>query len=151
MSFLLSGPIRFFDEDQLTDLVEEFSHRVRRDPLLRPALDQLVGNRWADAEASFLTVLRSSLLSECGIPTDGNLLAKAARLLRPADVERLATILMNCAMEIFPIESAADFIEVGDELAGALMALVNSEGQARQRQVLRVRDQLSSGALLAGL
>lgn len=151
VSFLLSGPIRFFDEDQLNEFAEFFSDRVRRDSKLYRPLVQLIGNRWAEAEAAFTELLRATLLAEGGTRVDCNWLAKLARTLGPVDVERLSDILTDCAFEMFPVAVAADFVEFNTELTSCLLALVGSEGLERQRRLLRLSDQLNAGALMCSL
>ena len=151
MSFLLSGPVRFFDEDQLGEFAEFFSDRVRRDSRLHRALVLLIGNRWAEAEAAFTKLLRANLLAEGGTQVDCNWLAKLARTLGPIDVERLSDILTDCAFEMFPVEVAADFVELNAELTDCLLGLVESQGLERQRRLLQLRDELNAGALMCSL
>ncbi|MBD8064808.1 hypothetical protein IC608_04875 [Devosia sp. PTR5] len=151
MSFLLSAPIRFFDEDQLEEFAEFFSDRVRRDKTLSGALVLLIGNRWAHAETAFTCLMKSTLLAEGGTPVDINWLAKLARTLSPEHIEQLSDIFVDCAFQLFPVNVAADFVELSSELAISLQALVNAQGLEQQRRLLRLRDELKAGALMSSL
>ena len=151
MPFLLSGPIVFVDDEELRPCIAEFSERVRRDKALRPALDHVVGNRWADGEETALNLVHTTLFRDGRPNVSADWLARATRALRYEDVDRLAEIFVDCAMEAFPLHSAAGVSEIASELAVTLKGIVNSDGLQRQRLLLSAYARLSAGALLAGL
>lgn len=111
MSFLLSGPILFVDDDELAACIEILSERIRRDAVLRPALDRLVGNRWADAERQAYYLFHATLFRDERPKVDANWLARAARALSSDQVDRLADILLSCVFETFPVHSAGDLCD----------------------------------------
>ena len=149
MSFLLSGPILFVDEDELVVCIELFSERIRRDVILRPTLDRLVGNRWGDAEAQAYSLFHATLFWDARPQIDPNWLARAARLLKSDEEDRLSEMLLACILETFPIDSAGELCEIATELAITLKAIISTDGLERQRQLLRTYARLNAGALLS--
>ena len=150
VSFLLSGPILFLDDDELAACIEMFSERIRRDAVLRPALDRLVGNRWADAEQQAYSLFHATLFRDERPNVDANWLARAARTLTPDQVDRLADILQSCVFETFPVHSAGDLCDIATELANALKSIISTDGLERQRRLLKTHARLNAGALLSG-
>lgn len=151
MSFLLSGPILFVDDDELAACIEIFSERIRRDAVVRPALDRLVGNRWADAERQAYYLFHATLFRDERPKVDANWLARAARALSSDQVDRLADILLSCVFETFPVHSAGDLCDIATELAKTLKYIISTDGLERQRRLLKTHARLSAGALLSGL
>ena len=150
MSFLLSGPILFMDDDELAACIEMFSERIRGDATLRPALDRLVGNRWADAEQQTYALFRATLFRDGRPSVDANWLARAVRVLSPDQVDRLADVLMSCVFETFPVHSAGDLCDIATELANTLKSIISTDGLERQRRLLKTHARLNAGALLSG-
>ena len=146
MSFLLSGPIVFFERDELEILVVEFSDRVRRDSMLSPVLSQLIGNRWAEAEAEGEAFLTSALYGDGRHEMDLDTLAGAVHLLGIEGVERLADILLESALKCLPLHSAALVAEVGDELGRLLTSAMRLDGQGRQKRLRDVHAKISARA-----
>ena len=72
MPFPPFAPSVYFEEADLVSLVAEFSERVRRNPVLRPAMDRLVGNQWEEAEAATAAFLRATLFLERRPDVDGD-------------------------------------------------------------------------------
>lgn len=151
MSFLLSGPILFIDDDELLNCIELFSECIRNDVAIRPALDRLVGNRWADAEHQAHGLFHAALFGDARPRIDADFLARAVRVLKPEDVDRLADTLLSCILQTFPVNSAGDVCEVATELASTLKAVIATEGLERQRQLLKTLARLNAGALLSRL
>jgi hypothetical protein len=151
MPFLMSSPVHFVDDDELAACLEMFSDRIRQDAVLRPALDRLVGNRWADAEQQAHILFHSTLFGDGRPNIDLNGLARAVRLLRPTDVDRLEDILLACVLETFPINSAGEVFEIAAELASTLKSIIITDGLDRQRRLLRAHARLNAGALLSSL
>ena len=151
MPFLMSSPVLFVDDDELVACLEMFSDRIRQDAVLRPALDRLVGNRWADAEQQAYILFHSTLFGDGRPKIDANWLARAVRLLRPDEVDRLEDILLACVLETFPINSAGDVFEIAAELASTLKSIIVTDGLERQRLLLRAHTRLNAGALLSTL
>lgn len=150
MSFLLSGPVLFLEDGDLAALMIEFSDRVRRDPLVRPSLDRLIGNRWADAETAATTFFHAALFADRCPDVDANWLARAARELSPEDVDRLADQLLDCTLAAFPLHSAAIVCEIATEFVRLFRAIMVVDGVDRQRRLLDLHRRLASGALLSG-
>ena len=147
MPFLLSGPIVFFERDELEILAVEFSDRVRRDGMLFPVLSQLIGNRWAEAEAEGEAFLASALFSDGRHEIDLNALASAVHLLSVEAIERLADILLESALKCLPLHSAALVSEVADELGNLLASVTKLNGPERQNRLRDVHAKISAGTL----
>jgi hypothetical protein len=147
VSFLLSGPVIFFERDELEVLVLEFSDRVRRDSVLLPVLSQLIGNRWAEAEAECEAFLTSALFSDGRHEMDIDALAGAVHRLGLDAVERLADLLLESALKCLPLHSAALVSEVADELGRLLASVIGSDGPERQKRLLAVHAKISAGTL----
>lgn len=148
MPFPPFAPSVFFDEADIDTLAAEFSERVRRSPLLRPAMDGLVGNRWEDAEAAMGGFLRATLFLQERPAVDGDWLARAVRMLDDAAIDLLADILLDCALVALPLHSAAVVAEISEQLARLLKSVATEDGVAQQRLLLRARARLSAGALM---
>lgn len=151
MPFAPFAPSIYFDEADIDALVTEFSERVRRSPSLRQAMDGLIGNRWADAEAGAGAFLRATMFLDSRPQIDGDWLARSVRMLDADAIERLVDILLDCALVVLPLHSAAVVAEIGEELARLLGAVVAQDGAARQRQLLSALSRLQSGALMSRL
>jgi hypothetical protein len=149
MSFLMSGPALFVDDDELAACIEMFSARVRLDAVLRPAMDLLVGNRWADAEKQAHRLFHASLFRDAAPNVDANWLARAVRVLQPGEVDRTVDILISCILETFPLDSAGEICEIATELANTLKAIIATDGLERQRRLLHTHIRLNAGALLS--
>lgn len=151
MPFPPFAPSVYFEEAELAALVAEFSERVRRNPDLRPALDRLVGNRWEEAEAAAGSFLRATLFLEQRPDVDGDWLAKSIRTLDVASIDQLADILLDCALVVLPLHSAAVVAEVSDALARLLKDVLAHDGAMRQRLLLRMQSRLAAGALMSSV
>ncbi|KQX38138.1 hypothetical protein ASD04_10960 [Devosia sp. Root436] len=151
MPFPPFAPSVYFDEADLAALIAEFSERVRRNPDLRPAMDRLVGNRWEEAEAAASSFLQATLFLERRPNVDGDWLAKSIRTLDGATIDGLADILLDCALVVLPLHSAAVVAEVSDALARLLKDVVIYDGVMRQRLLLKVQSRLAAGALMSGI
>lgn len=149
MPFPPFAPSIYFEEADIDALVTAFSERVRGSRELRPAMDGLVGNRWADAEAAVAAFLRAALFQDRRPEIDGNWLARSVRMLDADALARLVDILLDCALVVLPLHSAAVVAEVGEALANVLGAVVAQEGVARQRHLLNALTRLQSGALMS--
>ena len=147
VSFLLAGPVVFFERDELEVLVLEFSDRLRRDSALFPVLSQLIGNRWAHAEAECEAFLTSALFSDGRHEIDIDALAGAVHLLGTEEIERLLDILLESALKCLPLHSAALVSEVADELGRLLTSLMRLDGLERQRRLRDVHAKISAGTL----
>ncbi len=147
MSFLLSGPVVFFERDELDVLVLEFSDRVRRDSTLFPVLSQLIGNRWAEAETECGAFLTSALFSDGRHEIDIDALADAVHLLGIEAIERLADVLLESALKCLPLHSAALVSEVADELGRLLASVTRLDGPERQKRLRDVHAKISAGTL----
>lgn len=142
------APSLYIDEADIDALVIELSERLRRDPLLRPVMQGLIGNGWEDAEAAAGAFLRATLFQE-GLPDiDGNWLVRALRLLDTQAIDRLGDVLLDCALVAFPLHGAGVIAAIGDELAHMLKAVAAENGVARQRLLLEARARLAAGALM---
>ncbi|KRA43203.1 hypothetical protein [Devosia sp. Root635] len=151
MPFPPFAPSVYFDEADLAALVAEFSERVRRNPTLRPAMDRLVGNRWEEAEAAAASFLQATLFLEKRPDVDGDWLARSIRMLDAATIDQLTDILLDCALVVLPLHSAAVVAEVSDALARLLKDVVIHDGVMRQRLLLKVQSRLAAGALMSGI
>lgn len=151
MSILLSRPIQFVDDDEIKACIEMFSERIRQDATVRPALDRLVGNRWEDAEQEVHSLFHATLFGDACPNIDANWFARAARVLKPDEVDRLTDTLLSCILETFPIDSTGDLYEIATELANTLKAIMATDGLERQRQLLRTHARINAGALLNGI
>ena len=151
MPFPPFAPSVYFDEADLAALVAEFSERVRRNPTLRPAMDRLVGNRWEEAEAAAASFLQATLFLEKRPDVDGDWLARSIRMLDAATIDQLTDILLDCALVVLPLHSAAVVAEVNDALARLLKDVVIHDGVMRQRLLLKVQSRLAAGALMSGI
>lgn len=151
MSFLLSGPVLFFEQEELDVLVLEFSDRIRRDRELAPVLSQLIGNGWAAAEAATVSFLTCSLFSDGRPKLDEDILERAGDLLRMEDVERILDVLLESALKCLPLQSAALVSEVCEDLGAALKAIIELEGPARRKLLLDTHAKLSAGALQSSI
>jgi hypothetical protein len=151
MPFPSFAPSVFFEEADLAALVAEFSERVRQSPALRPAMDRLVGNRWEDAEAATAAFLHATLFLEGRPEVDGDWLARSVRMLDVETIDLLADILLDCALVVLPLHSAAVLAEISDELARLLKGVVSHDGVARQRLLLKAQSRLAAGALMSRL
>jgi hypothetical protein len=150
MSFLLSGPVLFFDDDELEVLILDYSDRVRREPALQATLSRLVGNRWADAERLALSFFHASLFADRRFEVDAAWLGEAVQNLTREDVERLADILLESALTVFPLHSAANAAEVSFEFARILTEVIDAHGTQRNEKLARAHAQLCSGTRLSG-
>ena len=122
--------IGIFDDPDIDALAAEFSERVPRSPFLRPAMDELVGNRWEDAEAVIAGFLRATLFLDKRPEVDGDWLARSVRTLNGEAIDLLADILLNCALVAVPLHSAAVFAEISEQLARLLKSVVSQDGVA---------------------
>lgn len=150
MSVLMSGRALFVDDDELAACIEMFSERMRRDAVLRPAMQLLIGNRWADAEKQAHRLFHASLFRDASPNVDANWLARAVRVLQPDEVDLTVDILLSCILETFPIDSAGEICEIATELANTLKAIIATDGLERQRRLLHTHNRLNAGALLSG-
>jgi len=148
MPFPPFAPSVYFEEADLAALVAEFSERVRRNPVLRPAMDRLVGNRWEDAEAAATAFLAATLFLEQRPEIDGDWLARSIHTLDADSIDLLADILLDCALVVLPLHSAAVGAQINDALARLLKDVVSQDGVARQRLLLKVQSRLASGGLM---
>ncbi|MFC3704421.1 hypothetical protein ACFOOL_06600 [Devosia honganensis] len=151
MSNSLLSRAHHFDEPELAHLIEEFSDRLRRDAVLRPALDRLVGNHWAAAEGAAIALLSASLLNVRLPQIDIEAVHRASKYLSLDQLGRLKDMFIESAMVCLPLESAAQVAEIAFELEGQLAAIVSASGVQRQKLTLALRQSLASGALLNGL
>lgn len=151
MPFPPFAPAVFFEEADLDALVNEFSDRVRRSHALRPTMDRLVGNRWEDAEAATASFLRATLFLDQRPQVDGDWLARSVRMLDAETIDLLADILLDCALVVLPLQSAAVVTEIGEQLAHLLKGVVFHDGVARQRLLLKAQSRLAAGALMSRL
>ena len=151
MPFPPFAPSVYFDDADLAALIAEFSERVRLNPHLRPAMDRLVGNQWEEAEAAATSFLRATLFLERRPDVDGDWLAKSIRTLDAATVDQLADILLDCALVVLPLHSAAVVAEVGDALSHLLKDMLAHDGVTRQQLLLKVQSRLAAGALMSGI
>lgn len=151
MPFPPFAPSVYFDDTDLAALIAEFSERVRRSPALRPTMDRLVGNRWEEAETAAASFLRATLFLEKRPDVDGNWLATSIRTLDAATIDQLADILLDCALVVLPLHSAAVVAEVSDALARLLKDVLAHDGVTRQRLLLKVQSRLAAGALMSGI
>lgn len=147
MSLLLAGPVLFFEPDELDALVLEFSDRIRRNGDLAPALSQLIGNRWAEAEAAAVGFLASALSWDARPEIDEAVLQQAGSLLRAEDVQHLLDALLESALKCLPLQSAALVSEIADDLGAALKAIIALDGPARRQLLRETQAKLSAGAL----
>ena len=151
MPFPPFAPAVFFEESDLDALISEFSERVRRSHALRPSMDRLVGNRWEEAEAAASSFLRATLFLEQRPQVNGDWLARSVRLLDGDTIELLADILLDCALVVLPLQSAAVVAQIGEQLAYLLKDVAGRKGVARQRLLLKVQSRLAAGALMSRL
>ena len=151
MPFPPFAPAVYFEEADLAALVAAFSERVRRNPSLRPAMDRLVGNQWEEAEAAAASFLRATLFLERRPDVDGNWLAKSIRMLDAEAIDLLADILLDCAMVVLPLHSAAVVAEVNDALVRLFKDVLAHDGVMRQRLLLRMQSRLAAGALMSSV
>ena len=151
MSLLLSGPVLFFEPDELDALVLEFSDRIRRNSELAPTLSQLIGNRWAEAEAAATGFLACALSWDGRPEIDEAVLQRAGNLLRARDVQHLLDALLESALKCLPLHSAALISEVADDLGRALTAIIALDGPARRKLLRETHSRLSAGALQSSL
>lgn len=125
----------------------EFSDRVRRDSTLFPVLSQLIGNRWAEAEAESEAFLTSALFSDGRHETDIDTIASAVHLLDIEAIERLADILLESALKCLPLHSAALVSDVAEELGRLLTSVIRLDGPERQKRLRDVHAKISAGTL----
>lgn len=151
MPFPPFAPSVYFEEADLAALVAEFSERVRRSPALRPAMDRLVGNRWEDAEAAAASFLQATLFLDRAPEVDGDWLARSVRTLDADTIDQLTDILLDCALVVLPLHSAAVVAEISDQLAHLLKGVMAHDGVMRQRLLLKVQSRLAAGALMSRL
>jgi hypothetical protein len=151
MPFPPFAPSVYFEEADLVSLVAEFSERVRRNPVLRPAMDRLVGNQWEEAEAATAAFLRATLFLERRPDVDGDWLARSIRTLDAETIDQIADILLDCALVVLPLHSAAVVAEVSDALARLLKDVLAHDGVMRQRLLLKVQSRLAAGALMSSV
>jgi len=151
MPHTLLAPALYIDEADIDELVTALSERIRRDPSLRPAMDGLIGNRWEQAELATGAFLRATLFLDHRPAVDGDWLARALRLLDTEAIERLGSILLDCAFVALPLHSAGLIAAIGDELVDLLKAVVAQDGVTRQRLLLAARARLAAGALMSRL
>ena len=148
MPFPPFAPSVYFEEADLVALVTEFSERVRKNPVLRPTMDRLVGNRWEDAEAVATAFLAATLFLERRPEIDGDWLARSIHMLDANAIDLLADILLDCALVVLPLHSAAVVAQINDALARLLKEAVAQDGVARQRLLLKMQSRLAAGALM---
>ena len=79
---------------------------------------------------------------------DGDWLAKSIRTLDAETIDLLADILLDCALVVLPLHSAAVVAEVSDALARLLKEVVGHDGVLRQRLLLKMQSRLAAGALM---
>ena len=151
MSLLLSGPVLFFEPDELDALVREFSERIRRNAELAPALSQLIGNRWEQAEAAAVGFLACALSWDGRPEIDETILQRAGSLLRAQDVQHLLDALLESALKCLPLQSAALVSGIADDLGAVLKAIIAVEGPARRKLLRETHAKLSAGALRSSL
>jgi hypothetical protein len=147
VSFLLSGPVVFFERDELEILVLEFSDRVRRDSMLFPMLSQLIGNRWEEAEAESEAFLASALFSDGRHEINLSALANAVHFLSVEAIERLADLLLESALKCLPLHSAALVSDVADELGSLLASVTRLDGPEKQKRLQDVHAKIAAGTL----
>jgi hypothetical protein len=147
MSFLLSGPVLFFEQEELEILVLEFSDRLRRDKNLAPVLSRLIGNGWAEAEAATVGFLTGVLFADGQAKIDEGILDRAGNMLHTKDVERIMDVLLESALKCLPLQSAALVSGVGDDLGAILKAIIELDSPARRDMLLEAYAKLSAGAL----
>lgn len=151
MPFLTSAPSVFFEDSELRALIAEFSERVRRDSRVRPAMDQLIGNGWHEAEQRTEAFLFATLFLEERPEVDSDFLARAVQILGPNEIDALAEIMLECALVAFPLQSAAAIVEIAEMLAGAIKAVAVSRGAARRHLLNQVYSRLNAGTLMSRL
>jgi hypothetical protein len=148
MPFPPFAPSVYFEDADIDALVAEFSERIRRSATLRPAMAVLVGNRWEDAEVATGAFLRATLFLEQRPDVDAEWLARSVATLDEAALDELGDLLLDCALVVLPLHSAAVISAIGDELGHLLGSVVAGEGDMRQRLLLRAEARLAAGALM---
>lgn len=149
MPFPPFAPSVYFDDADIAAFVAEFSERVRRNGPLRAAMSQLVGNRWHDAELGMADFMAATLFMNHRPAFDADWLVATIRLLDADAIDSLAEIMLDCALVVFPLHSAAVMAEVADRLAEAVKQVLAVEGVARQKRLLETHARLTAGALMS--
>ncbi len=149
MPFPPYAPSVYFEDAEIDALVAEFSERIRRSASLRPAMDVLVGNRWEDAEAATAAFLRATLFLEARPDVAAEWLERAVATLDAGALDELGDVLLDCALVLLPLHSAAVIAAIGDALGHLLGEVVAGEGDARQLLLLRAEARLAAGALMS--
>ena len=116
-----------------------------------PALSQLIGNRWEEAEAAATGFLASALAWDGRPEIDEGVLERAGTLLRVQDVQHLLDALLESALKCLPLHSAALVSAVGEDLGAALTAIIALDDPARRELVRETYLRLSAGALQSSI
>ena len=92
--------------------------------------------------------LAATLFLEQRPEIDGDWLARSIHTLDADSIDLLADILLDCALVVLPLHSAAVVAQINDALARLLKDVVSQDGVARQRLLLKVQSRLASGGLM---
>ena len=151
MPFLPLSPSTFFEDEDLRDFVAEVSEALRADALVRPALDQLVGNQWLEAERAMEAFLWAVLFMESTPLVDADWLTCAAEVLSLEEIERLGDLILGCSFRVFPLHTAAAVIEFVERLVEAMRDLAGLDDGAICLGVRNTQTRLQAGALMGRL
>lgn len=137
MSIATSAPIVFLNRDELTELAEDFSERLRCDPILRPKLDFIVGNQWEQLEKGFIGALASELSMQPLPHLPAQRLSRIAYAMSNDDCERVRHLFLDVVFSRFPFSDASRLAEIGDDIFCWVQPLLGHHDiRVRQRSVI---------------
>ncbi len=150
MPCLPHDPSIFIDEDTIPELVEELSLRLRRNPLLRPVFDRLVGNRWYDFEQELTAFWLQILLQEGGHENAVEAAFGAGDRFEAEHIREACTVFLESSLAVLPFHAAASFTELAERIADVLIEAVGPKGlpaATRRKRLLEAETILKAGAI----
>lgn len=137
MSVATSAPIVFLNQDELTELAKDFSERLRRDPILRPKLDFVVGNQWEQLEKGFIRALANELSMQPLPRLPADRLSRVAQAMSSDDSERVRQLFLDAVFTRFPFSDASRLAEICDDIFCWVQPLLgHHDVRIRQRSVI---------------
>ncbi len=140
MPCLPHDPSIYLDESTVSELVIDFSMRLRRNAALRTVLNRLVGNRWLEFEQGFGRICESILLQQEMEEDLIDVFFAHFDALSADDLAEAGGVFLDACLASLPLHAAASVNELFEKAAEVLYTALaenrTAEAAHRARTIL---------------